>query len=150
MAREYELEMYGICKAILIYEKDCSDVIQEALLKAYSKLHTLREDRYFKTWLFRILINQCNTMRKRERRYVSVESEYLNSFPDTEQNYTELYMCIDQLAEKQRQVIILHYINGYSIEEISEFLELSPGTVKSRLHRARQELKSTYGEVTFA
>ncbi|MBQ5851861.1 MAG: RNA polymerase sigma factor [Lachnospiraceae bacterium] len=145
--RPFETEMYNICKAILLYESDCCDVIQEALINAYNKLHTLRDDRYFKTWLFRILINQCNTMRKKQKRRLNMEYGILDNLQAEDRNYRELYNSIDTLKEDRRQAIILHYVNGYSIAEIADMLSVPIGTVKSRLHHARKELKELILEV---
>lgn len=139
-----------MCKSILLYDKDCCDVVQETLLLAYKRLHTLKEDRYFKTWLFRILINQCNTMRSKQKRLVSIDDEALQNISDTSQGYGELYLCIDSLKENFRQIIILHYINGYSVSEIAQLLGIPSGTVKSRLYKAREELRKVYKEVSYA
>lgn len=139
--------MYNITKAILLYEADCCDVIQEVLIKAHSKLHTLRDERYFKTWLFRILINECNTMRKKQKRKFNTESGVLDNLQANDKDYRELYTGIDSLKEERRQVIILYYVNGYSTAEIADMLKIPVGTVKSRLHNARKELKNLMLEV---
>lgn len=149
MVREYENEMYCICKTILLHEKDCSDVVQNTLLRAYKNLRSLKEEKYFKTWLLRILINECNRMRKSQKSIVYLDDEVLSTIGDTKADYTELYMSIDSLNAGLREVIILHYINGYSVDELAELLDIPAGTVKSRLYKARQELKNIYGEVQF-
>lgn len=143
----FEREMYNIAKAILLSEADCCDVIQDTLFKAYSKLHTLKDESYFKTWLFRILINECNTMRKKQKRSVLYDHSLLDNLQAEDMNYYELYSCIDALGESHRQAVILHYVNGYSIGEISQLLKVPEGTVKSRLHHARGKLKELYKEV---
>lgn len=141
--------MYNIAKAILLYEADCCDVIQDTLFKAYNKLHTLKNERYFKTWLLRILINECNTMRSKQKRQFTVEDGVLDNLQVHDMDYSELYSCIDSLSEPYRQTIILHYVNGYSINETAELLKIPKGTVKSRLHFARAQLKKLYGEVIY-
>lgn len=147
LAAPLENEMYNIAKAILLYDADCCDVIQNTLFKGYSRLHTLKDEKYFKTWLLRILINECRTMRRRQKRSFAGDGSLLDNLQAADMDYSELYSCIDCLKDSHRQVIILHYVNGYSIDEISELLKIPAGTVKSRLHHARGQLKELYGEV---
>ncbi|MBQ5850370.1 MAG: sigma-70 family RNA polymerase sigma factor [Lachnospiraceae bacterium] len=144
---EYENEMYCICKTILLQEKDCCDVVQNTILRAFKALHSLKKEIYFKTWLFRILINECNRMRGKQKRIVYLDEDVISIIGSDKYDYSELYMSIDNLNDKLRDIIILHYINGYTVEELSDMLHIPSGTVKSRLFKARQELKKIYGEV---
>lgn len=144
----WEDEMYRICKSILLNEKDCCDAIQNTIYIGYKKLNTLKEDKFFKTWLFRILINECNAVRRVQKRMVETESAILEALRDEREDYSDLYLCIDTLNNKFRQIIILYYIDGYSTTEIGEMLQISDGTVKSRLFNARKELKRLYGEAS--
>ena len=144
---EYENEMYCICKTILLQEKDCCDVVQNTILRAFKALPSLKKEIYFKTWLFRILINECNRMRGKQKRIVYLDEDVISIIGSDKYDYSELYMSIDNLNDKLRDIIILHYINGYTVEELSDILHIPSGTVKSRLFKARQELKKIYGEV---
>jgi RNA polymerase sigma-70 factor (ECF subfamily) len=137
---EAEITMYRIAKSILIYDSDCEDAVQDAVLKAFSKLDTLREKRYFKTWLIRILINECYKKKKLQNKTLPFE-EYALSQHCTDNNYSFLYNAIMQLKEKIRIVIVLHYIEGYSVEEVAKILKIPVGTVKSRLYSGRKLLK---------
>lgn len=74
-----ENTMYHIAKGMLKSESDCEDVVSEAVLKAYTKIHTLKEEKYFKTWLIRILINECYKKLREYKRVVSIE-DCNNSF----------------------------------------------------------------------
>lgn len=65
--------LYHVAKTLLLSDADCKDAIQEAIVKAFSSLHTLRQDSYAKTWLVRILINECYTLIRRQKRTVSLE-----------------------------------------------------------------------------
>ena len=65
---ENERQLYRIAKSILRSDEDCADAAQEAVMKAFEKLHTLRDDRYAKTWLIRILINECFRMADKQKR----------------------------------------------------------------------------------
>lgn len=136
-----ENTMYHIAKGMLKSESDCEDVVSEAVLKAYTKIHTLKEEKYFKTWLIRILINECYKKLREYKRVVSIE-DCNNSFEYKDNsNYTELYNAVKRLKHKIRIVIMLHYIEGYSVEEVGNILKIPVGTVKSRLHIGRKNLK---------
>lgn len=137
---EAETTMYRIAKSILVCDADCEDAVQEAVLKAYAKLHTLREERYFKTWLVRILINECYRKKRVQHKTVPFE-EYTVHQPVFNDNYSELYQAVMKLKTQIRITIVLHYIEGYSVEEVGKILKIPAGTVKSRLHSGRKLLK---------
>lgn len=134
-----ETTMYHVAKSILVYDADCEDAVQEAVLKAFSKLNTLREERYFKTWLIRILINECYRYKRGSKRLVPFD-DAINEAAE-EKDYSDLYRAVLKLKEPIRIVITLHYIEGYSVEEIGKILKIPSGTVKSRLHNGRKLLK---------
>ena len=135
-----ETTMYHIAKSILIYDDDCADAVQEAVLKAYTKLYTLKEERYFKTWLIRIVINECYRKKRAQTNTVPFE-EYAVNKSAQDKNYSYLYQAILSLKEPVRIVIVLHYIEGYSVEEVGRILKIPAGTVKSRLHSGRKLLR---------
>ena len=68
-----ERQLYSTAKTILINDQDCADAIQETIVKAFSKIGTLRNDKYAKTWLIRILINECYTLLRKSSKLVSLE-----------------------------------------------------------------------------
>lgn len=138
---EAESTLYHVSKSILIHEQDCEDAVQGAILKAYNKLDTLKEEKYFKTWLVRILINECYSLKSKEHPQVPYE-EYLEfSKADDKKDYSELYLAIQNLPERIRITIVLYYVDGYTVEEIKQILGIPSGTVKSRLAKGRKLLK---------
>ena len=147
---ESEATLYRVSKSILKNEFDCADAVQGAILKAFKKLHTLREEKYFKTWLCRILIRECYRILETRKNSVSFEdylqSEGEPSFEHDEHRDIGLYTAIMQLSEKHRVVITLHYVEGFKISEISKMLKLPEGTVKSRLSRAKADLRGILQE----
>lgn len=143
---EAEATMYHISKSILRNDCDCADAVQEAIITAFSKLNTLRDDRLFKTWLCRILINECYQICRNNKRVVSLEDYMEDEKSATFQNNSELYGAIMKLNTELRMVIVLHYIEGFRTAEIAVILKIPEGTVKSRLSRARSELKTILGE----
>lgn len=135
-----ETTMYRVAKSILINESDCEDAVSEAVVKAYSKLHTLREERYFKTWLIRILINECYRIKRSHSRLLPLE-EYSGGLTVSDEPHSDLYRALTRLKPQLRIAIVLHYIEGYSVAETAGILKIPSGTVKSRLHTGRNLLK---------
>lgn len=136
-----EQTMYRVSKSILIYDSDCEDAVQEAILKAYAGINGLKNEAFFKTWLIRILINECYKILRRNKKSVSIDE--IGEIGEAEDyHYSELYTAIHRLGEKYRPVTVLYYIEGYSVEETGEILKIPPGTVKSRLSKARTLLKN--------
>ena len=141
-----EATLYHLSKSILRNDCDCADAVQETIITAYSKLHSLRDDRFFKTWLCRILINECYRMCSANKRVVPLEDYMEVEYPSEQRNDLGLFDAIMELKTDLRQVIVLHYIEGFQTMEMAEILKIPEGTVKSRLSRARTELKSVLGE----
>lgn len=133
-----EETLYRISMSMLKNEKDCEDAVQTAILKAYEKLSTLKNEEYFKTWLVRILINICNKQLK--LRSKTVVTENYNQIREPEKDL-ELRMLVESLPIKIRQVVVLYYIEQFTTKEISEVLKIPKGTVLSRLSKGRELLK---------
>ena len=132
--RDAEAMLYHISKSILKNDSDCGDAVQETILKAYEKLPTLKKEKYFRTWITRILINECKGILRKRKNVIPYE-EYMDNMKMTEEDrYSHLYMAIMELPE------------GFSLKEISEALDIPEGTIKSRLSRAREFLKVQLSE----
>lgn len=137
--------LYHISKSVLKNDADCEDAVQEAIAIAFAKLHTLKNDRYAKTWLTRILINECcHILRKRER--FTAFSDCGEEAEGTSEDYSELYQALFMLKKEYRLTIVLHYLEGYSVKEIADIMHTGVGTVKSRLSRGREKLRSILEE----
>lgn len=140
---ESERQMYLTAKTILHNDQDCGDAIQEAIVKAFQKIDTLRQEKYAKTWLMRILINECYSMLRRESRYVSMEEmkELSSGEAEEKRDYSDLYSAVNSLKEELRIPVILYYGEDFSIREIAQILEITEGAVQKRLFRARMQLR---------
>lgn len=138
-----ERQLYSTAKTILADDHDCADAIQETIVKAFSKIGTLRNDKYAKTWLIRILINECYTFLRKSSKLVPMEgmSEMSETNSDKNADYSELYKALNSLKEELRLPVILYYIEDFNIKEIAQILEISEGAVQKRLARARGKLK---------
>lgn len=138
---EAESTLYHVSKSILIHDEDCEDAVQEAILKAYDKIDTLKKEQYFKTWLVKILINECYDLKRKEYPQVSYEECFESANADDGEDYRELYSAIQNLPDCIRITIVLYYVEGYSVKEIKQILGIPIGTVKSRLAKGRKSLK---------
>ena len=145
-----EETLFHVSFSILHHEQDCADAVQEAILKAYDARDTLRDEAFFKTWLVRIVINECYAIFLKSKRLEPYEeprtdsAEYLGKY--VKEEYLDLYRAIEELDDKHRICVILYYFEDYSIDQIARITQIPAGTVKSRLNRARQTLKGLLEE----
>ena len=134
-----------IAFAYLGNEEDVADAMQETILSAFEKLDTLRRAEYFRTWLIRILINQCIAMRRHRSRTVPMnEAEEASQFYDfsTDLEFNDL---LKTLPEDSRLIFQMYYGEQFSIGEIAQLLHMKENTVKSKIHRGREHLRSQMG-----
>ena len=143
LAMQIEKLMYHVSHAYLQNPADCADAVQETLMKAWQKRHTLRDERQFQPWIIRILRNQCKDMlkkRKRESLYPLEEDTALQEGPEPAHPVME---AVEKLPPEQKILILLHYREGHSLLQISEEMHLRMGTIKSRMRSARKTLSHT-------
>ena len=134
-----ESSLYRVAKSILHNDEDCADAIQNTILIAYTKLHTLKHEQYFKTWLTRILMNECFKMLQGKKEQIPYEPYMAEQ--KQEENVSQIYDALMELEEKYRIPFVLFYVEGYSVLEIHQMLDISVSNVKIRLHRARRVLQ---------
>jgi RNA polymerase sigma-70 factor (ECF subfamily) len=137
---EYKLNMFRLAKSILHNDTDAEDAVSEAILKAYDKLHTLKNLESFKPWIMRILVNESYKLSNRRKKVVYLDEIEIKK-EIIENDNQELWNTVEMLDGEFRTVTVLFYYEDLSIKEISEVLSLPIGTVKSRLSRARNKLK---------
>ena len=141
-----EETMYHIAKSLLYNDADCADAIQEAIVKAFSKLHTLKDDSYARTWLIRIVINECYTIMLREKKIISLEEYQMDEQAAEQKDYSDLYEAIFKLPEQMKLCVTLYYMEGYSVKEVAALLDTTESAVKNRLAKARGKLKGALAE----
>ena len=135
--------LYGVARTYLRIPADCADAVQEAALKAWRGLPSLRNEDFFETWVVRILINECKAILRKGKRVVLMAET-----PDTrapQEADPAVYEAIFALDIRYRAPFVLHHVEGYSVKEIAMMLHLPKGTVTSRLQRARKNLQRIYG-----
>ena len=133
-----------MAKSILKNDDDVADAIQETILTCWEKMDTLKKDRYFKTWLIRILINNCNAIFKQRMR--SIEEDGIPEVWEQEEGYlnVEWESFLNCLDEKYRIIIMLYYVQGFKTREIADILQINENTVRGRLVTARNKLQEQY------
>lgn len=134
--------MYHVAKTLLYNDTDCADAIQEAIVKAFSKINTLRSDAYAKTWLVKILMNECYIIMRKEKKLVSLEDYTVEDLGAETEDYSDLYEAISRLPKEAALTVTLYYMEGYSVKEVAELMDTTESAVKNRLARARAKLKN--------
>lgn len=130
-----------------------ADAVQEAFIRAYDSLATCREPDRFGAWFFRILTNQCHTVRSRRRDTVDVDQVELVSKDRTDAAVErselagKLEEAIGRLTPEQREAFVMKYVDERSYEEMAELLGVGPDALKMRVHRAREALRELIGAV---
>ena len=137
-------ELYLVAKLKLKNEDDISDAIQETLLKSYKNIRKLRKDNMFRTWIIKILINECNNIYKRKRNnIVSYEEKEMENYiaTDTENDNMEFDVLIRNLNYEEKMILTLYHCSKYTVKEISEILKTNENTIKSKMVRARNKIR---------
>lgn len=148
LIKHFELSLYKVAKSMLESEEDCADAIQETILKSYKSIRSLNETQFFKTWLIRILINECHNIHRIKGKIIPIyeieetacEATMINEIDNT----IVIQEMLNYLENELRNIVILYYFEDFSVKDISDLLGIPEGTVKSRLSRARGKLKNAF------
>jgi RNA polymerase sigma-70 factor (ECF subfamily) len=145
--------VYNVARKMMGNEDDALDLLQEVFLRAYQKIGKFEPNpASFSTWLYRLTVNLCiDELRKRKKSatIVPLEEGLSEMQADTSEDNAisrdverQVYKALDSLKEKERAIVILKDLEGLTYKEIAEVFKCSVGRVKSRLHEARQKLKT--------
>lgn len=142
-------DLYRVAKTRLNNDDDICDAIQETMIKAYKKLKKLKDNSKFKSWIIKILINECNLIYNRQKRQNNINDKFKDNFNSNMENdfINELNsklnfeLLINKLDYDERLIVTLFYNSQCSCNEISEILNLNVNTVKSKLRRAKEKIK---------
>ena len=139
--------LYGVARLILRDADLAQDATQEALVRAWRDLPSLREVERFDAWLYRVTVRACSDMRKARRRWgseltvVPREPSELDRSAELADR-DELERGLRRLSDTQRTVLVLTYYLGFSPGDVADALEIPVGTVKSRVHYAIEALRA--------
>lgn len=154
LIQRYQDRLFNSMVHILRNEIDAEDVVQDAFVLAFTKLASFKGNSQFFTWLYRISYNVAITRLRRNKPTVSLDGNsesHSMDFPDgspppdqrlhRQEQTEQLARALDRLSLEHRSILILREMEGMDYDAISEILDLPIGTVRSRLHRARNHLR---------
>lgn len=134
-------DLYRLAYYYLGNAQDAEDVVSETVLKAYEKFSSLRKKEAFRTWIFKILVNQCMTnLRKKSAKGITE----LTQEPSFELQLEDSIVTKDLLSilsNEERQIVALSVFGGYKGEEIAKLLHMKHGTVRTKYRRALKKLE---------
>jgi len=158
LVQRHQHRVFAVARGILKRQEDVEDIAQQVFVKAYFSLKRFDQRAAFSTWLYKITVNECwDLLRKRKARPLIYEADFSeeqsrqfsateqrsDSGPDTSERLAmrqRLDNMLDQLDERDRAMLVLKEVEGFSVEEIAETLSLNANTVKVRLFRARRRI----------
>lgn len=136
--------LYNTALLVLRQEDDALDALQDAILACWENLPSLRKDRYFKTWLVKILLNKCRDVQRGKSHFAYVEElPESGDEPDWDTSM-DVRRTMDKLRENDQLLLSLFYYDDFSVRQIADALSLSEGAVRTRLTRSRERFKKLY------
>jgi len=160
LVRRYQDRLYNAMVQSLGYWDEAHDVVQDAFVQAFLKLHSFQGQAKFYTWLYRIAFNTAASSRRRRRPSLSLDQSrenggqeplYGGEAPHDQilraERVNRVQRALGTLTEDHRKILVLREMDGMAYEDIAEILELPVGTVRSRLFRARMQLREELREV---
>jgi len=161
LVTRYQTRLYNAAVRLADNPEDAADVVQDAFLNAYQSLHSFKGDAEFFTWLYRIAFNTAISQKRKKRPAISLSvsangqqsrepndpSEYVRPGAALERTEEEtlLYGALARLSGEHRDVLVMKDLEGLKYEEIAEVIGVPIGTIRSRIHRARLELRDLLG-----
>ena len=140
-------DLYKIAKSRISNEDDIADAVQETMIATFKNIKKLRDPSQFKKWVITILINKCNRIyRRKYKKDVSYEEYNFESFSSScnlESNIA-FYEMLKDLKYEEKIIIILYYLEQYTIKDIKKILKMNENTVTTYLYRARQKIKNKF------
>ncbi len=157
LVKRYQDRLYNTVFRLVGNAEDAQDVVQDAFLNAYQSLHNFKGDSLFFTWIYRIAINTAISLKRKQKSTISIDANTLKrgiidpldssefTRPDHALQVAEeevlIQNALNRLSPEHRAVLIMKDIEGQKYETMAEILEVPVGTIRSRLHRARIELR---------
>lgn len=134
--------LYSIAYTYMKNEQDALDAMQELTYKALKKMHTVKEAKYARTWLVRVLINSCQDLLKKRIQSIAIEDTHLSEAP----HYSDIQRLLETLTLTEQQLVYAKYFQQLKNHEIAQLQNIPEGTVKSRLHFVLKKLRKIAGQ----
>lgn len=148
--QQYGRRLYGLCMSLCANPTEADDLYQETWLRVLRKFHQYDSNYAFEAWLTQICVNlyRDNLRRKKLNPFYDLfsstedkEAQMAQVASAEKEDYSELYEAVNTLQDKLRMTVILHYFQGFDVNQTAQALQIPVGTVKSRLNKARKLLK---------
>lgn len=141
LMEENKQSMLKVAYGFFSNEEDVADVMQQTVLNAYEHIGELKKAAFFKTWLIRILINNCNQLYNSRKRFVAgekaVEEQYFDVYPEDH----AFFELLSLLNKGDRIIFQLYYGEEYTTKEIGKILKMKESTIRSRIHREKEQIR---------
>ncbi|OOM75791.1 RNA polymerase sigma factor SigV [Clostridium puniceum] len=144
---ENRLNLYRVARGILKDKEDIEDALQNTVIHSLQKINSLKKDQYFRTWIIRILINECNEILRKSKRITHLDDKSNNEIYSDSYENMDLTRAINSLSKELRITTVLFYFEDMSLKDIAKVLKIPEGTVRSRLTRAGGKLREVMSEV---
>lgn len=129
---------------VLSNEEDVADAVAETVLCMVQKLHTLRQPKYFKTWMTKILLNNCYMILRGQKREVPVAYVPEDGYEQHVELEIDVRDTLAELSENDKLVLTLYYMDDLSIKDIAKLLDVNENTIKARIRRGKKRFISAY------
>ena len=139
---EHSRAMFRAARAILDCDADAEDAVGQAVLLAWQSRGKLREEGAARAWLVKIAVNCARRLRQKNGRMLYFDDLEQVAGSGTERQYHELWEAVLAMPPESRAVVVLFYYEDLTVEQIAKTLKIPQGTVKSRLSRAREKLRT--------
>lgn len=146
LMEECRMSFRRIAFGYLRNDEDVADAIQDTILDAFEHIGSLKKAEYFKTWVMRILINNCTRTYRKNKRHVSMEEGMEEGSFDASASDVEFRELLLVLPEDSRTIFQLYFGEQFTTKEIAEVLEMKENTVKSRIHRGKEQLRESLSD----
>ncbi len=153
LVRRWQPRLYRHAQRLTGDREGAADAIQDAWLAIVRGVHRLRDPAHFRPWAYRIVGNKCaDWIRRRHHRHHLANGQLLEAPPDDREHghddIARLRAALRRLPSDRRALLAMHYLDRVSVAEIAAALQIPAGTVKSRLHHARNELRNVLERTT--
>ena len=146
LAKKYMDTVFRLAFNYTKSQTEADDVTQEVLIKLYRTDKEFESEEHIKHWLIRVTINECKKAFLSPWKRIEPIEDYASTLSFSSPEHSELFYAVMDLPKKYRVPIFLHYYEDYSCEEISSFLRIANATVRTRLRRGREMLKTKIKE----
>lgn len=143
---EYAPDMLRMAIAVTGRRELAKDALQETFIRVYRFSDSYDQSKPIKPWLYRILLNECNRMLKKESSLHPVENHHLEQTSPSQEPHIDVMDAVDKLPTDYRVPLLLKYMDDWKEKEIAQALSLNINTLKSRLAKARKLMREAYGE----